>query len=168
MINVSVRLAVAADEPFLWAMLFEASHAAETGMTSPDELRVMPELTRYVEKWGLPTDLGVIGELDGEPLGAAWVRLLTGDDAGYGYLDHETPELAIGVAPQARGSGVGTAMLARLLTETETQWAAISLSVRDTNPAKRLYERLGFVDVSGRRIVNRVGTTSSTMVRRLR
>lgn len=69
-----VATATPADEPLLWAMLFEAAHAAEQGMTSPDQLRSVPELARYVEGWGRRGDLGVVGGPDGGA-GAAWLRL---------------------------------------------------------------------------------------------
>ncbi|MDR7168857.1 ribosomal protein S18 acetylase RimI-like enzyme [Nocardia kruczakiae] len=166
---MSYRVATAtpADEPLLWAMLFEAAHAAEQHMTSPDQLRSVPELARYVEGWGRPGDLGVVGGPDGGA-GAAWLRLFPADNPGYGYVDDATPELAIGVAPQLRGSGLGTTLLRRLLTDARQRYEAVSLSVRQTNPALRLYERLGFAVVPGSPIVNRAGTTSVTMVRRFR
>ncbi|RDI48882.1 GNAT family N-acetyltransferase [Nocardia mexicana] len=161
-----LRPAAAADEPFLWSMLFEASHAEEQGMVV-DDLRSLPELARYVEKWGGPDDLGVIGgsERD-EPLGAAWIRLFTSDNAAYGFVDEHTPELAIGVAPSARGTGLGTALLTRLLDDARTRYDGVCLSVRETNPARRLYERLGFEFVPGSEKTNRVGTTSITMLHR--
>jgi ribosomal protein S18 acetylase RimI-like enzyme len=154
------------DEPFLWTMLYEASHAGEDGVTSADELRVVPELARYVEGWGRPTDVGVVGGPGPkEPLGgAAWVRMLTGDRAGYGYVDDSTPELAIAVAPGARGAGLGTALLTRLLAEVRPLFGAVSLSVRADNPARRLYTRLGFVPVAGSELASRAGGMSLTMV----
>jgi hypothetical protein len=45
-------------------------------------------------------------------------------------------------------------------------FAAVSLSVRDDNPARRLYERFGFRPVDGSGQEDRVGSTSITMVRR--
>ncbi|MCP2292579.1 GNAT family N-acetyltransferase [Nocardia amikacinitolerans] len=166
-ISASLRPAVTADEPFLWAMLYEASHAADQGLTVAD-LATIPALARYVAKWGLDGDLGVIGGPAESPSGAAWLRLLTGADAGYGYVDDTTPELAIAVAPRARGTGLGTAMLERLVADAAGRYPAVSLSVREENPARRLYQRMGFADVDGSRIVNRAGTTSVTMVLRLR
>ncbi|TQM32799.1 ribosomal protein S18 acetylase RimI-like enzyme [Nocardia bhagyanarayanae] len=166
-ISASLRPAVTADEPFLWEMLYEASHAADQGLTVAD-LETIPALSRYVDGWGAGSDLGVIGGPAESPCGAAWLRLLTGADAGYGYVDDTTPELAIAVAAPARGTGLGTAMLERLVADAAGRYAAVSLSVREENPARRLYQRLGFVDVDGSRIVNRAGTTSITMVLPLR
>lgn len=163
-----LRTATVEDEPFLWRMLFEASHAADDGMTDPAGVRDVPGLALYVEGWGRPTDLGVVAtDEDGTPLGAAWVRLLVGDQAGYGYVDERTPELAIAVEPTATGQGLGTLMLARLLEDATGRFAAVCLSVRADNPALRLYERLGFRLVEGSAGINRVGGTSVTMVRSL-
>ncbi|MFF7944735.1 site-specific integrase [Nocardia gamkensis] len=44
----------------------------------------------------------------------------------------------------------------------------LDLSVRETNPARRLYFRLGFRNVPGGEIINRVGTSSYTMLLRFR
>lgn len=174
-----LRVAVTADEPFLSAMLFEASHAAEDGLTGPDGLRAIPELACYVAGWGRPGDLGVIAvepTRDGaddsrgvSAAGAAWVRLLTraGGDAGYGWIDDATPELAIAVKPDHRGTGLGAALLDRLLTDARSAgFPGVSLSVQAGNPARRLYERFGFRIVDGPQTTNRTGSTSLTMVLR--
>jgi ribosomal protein S18 acetylase RimI-like enzyme len=144
-------------------MLYEAAHGADEGLGGPDDLRAVPDLARYVAGWGRPGDHGLVGALgDGPPAGAAWLRLMT----GYAHVDDATPELAVGVAPAARGSGLGTALLARLLDDARRRHPAVSLSVRSDNPARRLYERLGFTVVAGRTVANRAGGTSETMVLR--
>ncbi|MFE3259019.1 GNAT family N-acetyltransferase [Nocardia sp. NPDC059229] len=165
---VFVRPADVADEKFLWAMLFEASYARDRGMVSPDELMDQPKLAKYVQNWGAAGDLGVVGGFDGVLLGAAWLRRFTAEDAALGYIDSDTPELAIGVAPESRGTGLGTALMTAALDAAREQYDAVSLSVRLENPARRLYERLGFVDVSGSEVINPAGTTSITMLLRFR
>jgi ribosomal protein S18 acetylase RimI-like enzyme len=57
-------------------------------------------------------------------------------------------------------------LLTSLLTTAQDLIPTIALSVRDTNPAKRLYERFGFVTVA--EIINRVGGRSSVMTIALR
>jgi ribosomal protein S18 acetylase RimI-like enzyme len=169
MMDVQLRPATRADEPFLWSMLFEASHAAEDGLAGRDALRVVPELARYVEGWGLATDVGTIAEVpDGDGgvvgIGAAWVRLLTGDQAGYAHVDDQTPELAIAVAPGRRAGGLGTLLLDGVLDAARGRYPRVCLSVRADNPARRLYERVGFRAVEGGEVPNRVQGTSITMV----
>ena len=73
-----------------------------------------------------------------------------------------TPELAMsGVEPEHVGTGAGTLLLRGLLEAVRGTHCAVALSVRANNPAKRLYERAGFVTVAS--ILNRVGTTSHVM-----
>ncbi|MGW4244958.1 N-acetyltransferase family protein [Nocardia sp. NPDC004722] len=163
-----VRPAEPADEKLLWAMLYEASYSREQGRRAPDDLRDVPHLGHYVEGWGAPGDLGVVGGFDGVALGAAWLRLFDPADPAYGFVDADTPELAIGVAPESRGTGLGTALMTALLDAARDTYKAVSLSVRLENPALRLYERLGFVEVEGSRHANPAESVSVTMVLRLR
>jgi len=50
----------------------------------------------------------------------------------------------IALLPQFRGAGVGTRLLRDLLEEAAAQGATVALHVECHNPARRLYERLGF------------------------
>jgi ribosomal protein S18 acetylase RimI-like enzyme len=158
---VAIREAGAADEPFLCLMLFHAAHMAADGARSADEAREHPFLGKYVGGWGRPGDLGAVGEARGQPVGAAWARHLVGAEKSYPAADDAYPELAIAVLPEWAGQGVGGALLGRLIAMARPRYPGRVLSVRADNPARRLYERHGFV-VSGE-IVNRVGTRSSVM-----
>ena len=141
-----------ADEVFLWEALYLALYVPEGQPPLPREIVQEPEIRHYVAGWGRPGDMGVIA-LDGaRPVGAAWLRLLTGEDRGFGYVDDETPELSIAVLPEYRGQGIGTALLERLLELAAPCHPAVCLSVSAGNPARRLYERMGF------RLVRDVGT----------
>jgi GNAT superfamily N-acetyltransferase len=85
--------------------------------------------------------------VDGEPVGAAWLRRWPGEERGYGFVDETTPELSMSLLPAHRGRGLGTRLLRTLLSAAEARFAAVSLSVSQSNPARRLYEREGFVPV---------------------
>jgi ribosomal protein S18 acetylase RimI-like enzyme len=162
-----IRPATYADEPFLWEMLFYAANMAEDGATSGQEAQTHPYLAKYVRGWGRGGDLGVVAVDDGEQrLGAAWVRLLAGAEKNYPAIDDAVPELAIAVLPQYIGRGLGGRLLARLLQDTRPTHPGVVLSVRESNPARRLYERLGFVVVET--IINRVGGQSYVMLKNLR
>jgi ribosomal protein S18 acetylase RimI-like enzyme len=52
-------------------------------------------------------------------------------------------------------------MMKELMERARAKYPAIVLSVRESNPAVRFYERLGFY--TERRIQNRVGGTSIVM-----
>ncbi len=154
----NIRNVDSKDELALWVMLM---HAAQE--SSIDAVRTNSDCARYVEGWGRLGDVGVIAEIDGKPVGAAWLRLWTDCDRGYGYVDDETPELAIAVSPERRGQGIGTALLKQLLKVARPQFSGICLSTRADNPALRLYERFGFVRVVGTEVTNRAGSVSLTM-----
>lgn len=135
------------DLPFAWDMLYEAAvwEVAAQMRHSREAVLVEPMTRKYLEGWGRPGDAGVVAVDEmGQPLGAAWYRLLPG---AYGYVADDVPEVSIGVAQGARGRGVGGALLLALLEMARAQgYARISLSVDRRNPARRLYERHSFVD----------------------
>jgi GNAT superfamily N-acetyltransferase len=118
---------------------------------------------RYVRVWGKPGDTAVVALEDGFPVGAAWFRLFPAEEPGYGFVDEQTPELAIAVVPSRRGHGVGDALLNALLDRArEAGHAALSLSVDARNAgAIRLYEKHGFerVDDDGDSVTMVAGLT---------
>lgn len=156
-----LRRARAEDEDFLLTMLFYAAHAdLEPGVT-PAHLLANPAFARYVVGFGRASDLGVLAFRGEIPIGAAWVRLLAGVDRGFGWVDDDTPELAVAVLPEAVNAGVGTAMLTELLSLCRKRYSGVSLSVLANSEARRLYVRLGFEQVA--EVIHRVGLTSHTM-----
>jgi ribosomal protein S18 acetylase RimI-like enzyme len=159
----TIRRATLADEPILWEMLYYAANMAEDGATSSEAAKTHPYLAEFVAGWGRPGDLGTIA-LDAAPshaLGAAWLRQLNGVEKRYAVVAADTPELAIAVRPDAIGRGIGGALLGALLDLARGEYQAVALSVRESNPARRLYERHGFVVVDT--ITNRVGGRSFVM-----
>jgi ribosomal protein S18 acetylase RimI-like enzyme len=92
-------------------------------------------------------------------VGMIWVRLWRGPDQGYGYVRDDITELVLAVIPDCRGQGIGTQLLQKLLETAPHHFPAVSLNVRVDNPARRLYERLGFVPVPDSERVNRVGAS---------
>ena len=64
----------------------------------------------------------------------------------------------IQILPACQGRGVGAAVLNALLTDAARERVSVSLSVLHGNPARRLYERLGF------RVVSETDT-SANMIR---
>jgi len=163
-VNPIIRMATQDDEPFLWEMLYFAAHMDEDGEVSSEAAKQNPDLVKYVNGWGRETDIGCIAlePHSNQPIGAAWIRLLIANEKTTSYVDDITPELAIAVLPEYLGGGVGTLLLQHLLEAAKQRYPRVVLSVRATNPAKRLYERMGFVVIG--EIANRVGTPSSYMV----
>jgi ribosomal protein S18 acetylase RimI-like enzyme len=158
-----IRPAGPEDEPILWEMLYHAANMAKDGATSSEAAKSHPYLAEFVAGWGRPGDLGAIaaGAAPSHALGAAWLRQLIGVEKRYAAVAEDTPELAIAVRPDAIGQGIGGALLVALLDLARGQYSAVALSVRESNPARRLYERHGFVVVDT--ITNRVGGRSFVM-----
>jgi GNAT superfamily N-acetyltransferase len=148
---IAIRRADGRDRAFLEAMSVEAANwdPARPAM-SAEAVAAVPELRRYIAGWPRPTDLGVVAEADGVPIGAAWLRSFSATAPGYGFISEGIPELAIGVVPGWRGGGVGGRLLDALVDLARASGiVAISLSVEVANPARRLYERRGFRPVAG-------------------
>ncbi len=146
---MTFRLLLAGDSALLREMTYQAIFVPPGFEPPPRSLLDEPEIRRYTEGWGArPGDLGLVALADGEPVGAAWMRLFSAGEPGYGFVDGATPELSVALQAEFRGAGIGTRLLRALLDEARARGvAAVSLSVQDANPARRLYERLGFVPV---------------------
>ncbi|HEY9750759.1 MAG TPA: GNAT family N-acetyltransferase [Allocoleopsis sp.] len=161
----SIQPLTIADEPFLWEMLFEAAHLRDEGETNIQAAKDHPLLARYVEGWGREGDLGfvAIATAMSQKVGAVWIRLWPETEKGFAWVADDLPELAIAVLPEHRNQGIGNQLMAHLLEAAKPLYPAISLSVRDNNPALRLYQRWGFRAIAGREVVNRTGGISFTM-----
>ena len=161
--NCRFRPIALTDEPFLWEMLYYAAHVDEEPEGSIETVKYNPFLTKYVTYWGQPGDLGFVVE-DSETqqrLGAAWLRVFVGAEKNCDDIADGTPELAIAMIPSCTGQGIGAQLLGQVLSPSASIYPAVYLSVRATNPAKRLYERFGFVVIG--ELTNRVGGKSFHM-----
>jgi predicted N-acetyltransferase YhbS len=98
---------------------------------------------RYVRNWGRKGDAGVVAVEGPHSYGAAWYRLFTADEPGFGFVDEATPELTIAVVPSRRGGGLGGQLMEALLARASEQGhTAVSLSAE--KGMTKLYERFGF------------------------
>ncbi|MGM3307380.1 GNAT family N-acetyltransferase [Anabaena sp. WFMT] len=162
--SYSIRLLTKEDEPFLWQMLYEAAQLHKEGYLTAQDAMTHPELKKYVHHWGQKNDLGFVAISSNEqPIGAAWLRLFMEENKGYGYIDDQTPELAIAIVPKYRNQGIGTQLLTHLIASAKIVYPAISLTVRSSNPALYLYKKLGWKIVEGSDMINRVGSISLKM-----
>ena len=137
---------------FLRDMLFAALDW-KPGRRLPPKFVVLriPQAAIFHRGWGRPGDTALVAEEGGARLGLAWYRFFTDAEHGEGFVDEATPELAIAVVDGHRGRGVGTALLAAIHARARADGIdRISLSVDHDNPARRLYERLGYVALAER------------------
>jgi len=157
--DVQCRPAGVEDFPFLATMLGEAAvWRPDKPSPSAEEVMADPRYAMYLAGWPRQGDYGLVAEHDG-PVGAAWYRTFTEASHGYGFVSEDVPELSIAVIASRRHEGIGRRLLVDLVAACVAQgYSAMSLSVRADNPARRLYESVGFV------VVEKQGT-SWTMVR---
>lgn len=150
MTEVHLRTAAASDGEFLAEMLAEACDWRPDVITRPvADLMGIPELWHYVDAWPKPSDFGLIAEFE-RPVGAAWWRFFNAAHPGYGFIDETVPEISIGVAKDYRVRGIGRRLIVGLIAEGRARGiAGLGLSVEPENPARRLYEQLGFEAVGG-------------------
>jgi GNAT superfamily N-acetyltransferase len=146
--DVHVRPADVEDLPFLATMLGEAAvWRPDKPTPTGDEVMADPRYAMYLSAWPRHGDHGLVAEQHG-PLGAAWYRTYTEADHGYGFVAEDVPELSIAVIASRRHEGIGRRLLVDLIDASIAQgYAAVSLSVREENPARGLYESAGFVPI---------------------
>ena len=84
-----------------------------------------------------PATFDVI-DLDGEPVGRLYVA----------RWDDEIRIIDVTLLPEHRGLGIGTTLIRGLLDEAAATGKRLSIHVESNNPARRLYERLGFEEVA--------------------
>jgi len=145
----TLRPARADDLPFLEDMLLASMDWRDDGAMTRERMLATPEIAHYVAGWPRGGDVGVVAEVHGDLVGAAWARLFADDDRGYGFVAADVPELGMALVPTARGLGLGRRMLVALVDAVRASGApAVSLSVEDGNDrARALYASLGFVPV---------------------
>jgi [ribosomal protein S18]-alanine N-acetyltransferase len=149
MTNIKMRLSTPTDIDFLWDMLYHAIYVPEGQTPPPRDVLKDPSIKRSLTDWGRTGDFALIStDASNQPVGAVWMRLFDETTKTYGYIDAQTPILAIALKPDYRGKGIGTLLLEKILQEAKMKgYKQISLSVDPNNPALRLYERFGFQQV---------------------
>jgi GNAT superfamily N-acetyltransferase len=112
-----------------------------------DQVLADPRYSMYLAGWPRPGDYGLIAE-SVAPVGAAWFRTYTEASHGYGFVNEGIPELSIEVIASRRHEGIGRRLLVDLISASDCQGdTGLSLSVAEANPARRLYESVGFIPV---------------------
>jgi ribosomal protein S18 acetylase RimI-like enzyme len=135
-----------ADRPFL-AMLYASTREAEMAVVPWDdeqkqkfvEWQFEAQSAHYREHYA-EADFLVI-EQDGTAIGRLYIDR--------GPLEIEIVDIAL--LPQYRGTGLGAGLLRDILREGEESGKPVTIYVEHFNPARHLYDRLGFqhVDTNG-------------------
>lgn len=91
---------------------------------------------------------------------ALWLLILHGGQAiGRLYLDRQSDEhkvIDIALLPEHRGKGLGAALMRDLIEEAGAAGKALGIHVEKNNPARHLYDRLGFVTIDEHGVYDRL------------
>lgn len=137
-----MRAARAEDADATLAIVREAAEEARGIITRPEEIRSLAEQQVKLAEASLATEIFLVAEADGRVVG------ILGLHRGARAANRHTAEIGLTVAASHRGRGIG-----RLLMVAAETWARrmgvakLRLGVFSDNlAARRLYERLGYVE----------------------
>jgi GNAT superfamily N-acetyltransferase len=148
--QISYRVIQADEYEFLNEMLYEALFVPPGQPKFPREIIEDPSIKKYTENWNQQEDDLALVCLNGDELiGAIWGRKFSNDNKSYGFVNADTPEIGMAIKEQYRGKGLGTNLINHIVDKyAEMGLKQLSLNVNQLNPAKRLYERCGFIPFS--------------------
>lgn len=138
--KVTLRMAEPQDDDFL-VELYTANRRSEMRMAGPDAasinalLRSQYEMRKKQYDEAYPNSQNWIILYDHEPIGR---HLIQPDPRVWAFID-------LGILPEFQRQGIGTLVFKLHMQQAIDAGAAIRLHVRTDNPARRIYERLGFV-----------------------
>lgn len=141
--GLSCRLKSETDLPFI-ERLYRTTREEELAMTGwPEEFKrqfIAQQQFAQNRHFELahPRAEQLLIEQAGAPIGRIYIE---NRDAELWLID-------IALLPEHRGGGIGTALLLDLLEQGQALGKPVGLTVFKANPARHLYERLGFVAVA--------------------
>ena len=138
-LGLSYRPITEEDLPFLF-QVYASTRLEELAVTGwPDEAK----RGFLAQQFGAQHDHYQRHYPDAEWLVIDW----NGDSAGRLYLEEWPSQIRlidIAILPEFRGRGIGSAILSDLLEWASAKRKAVSIHVEKNNPARSLYDRLGF------------------------
>ena len=146
--STTIRQLRSDEVEFLREMLYTAlDWRADNTLPPAEWVLAHPQVSVFHEGWGRHGDVALVAEADDRPIGLVWYRYFTEEAHGEGFVDEETPELAIAVIDGYRGRGIGRSLMNAAHERARSDGIArISLSVDAENSARGLYESLGYID----------------------
>ncbi len=128
MLHFTKRKASEGDVPFLFELRTKSMdpHHAAAGVTQ-SEAESMARVRAFL-------DVAQVIEAEGQSVGVLKVS-----------AEPESLRIVqLQLLPQHQGMGIGTSLVQAVLKQAQAQGKKVTLSVLRVNPARRLYERLGF------------------------
>ena len=112
------------------------------------EILKLPEIQVYINDFGKETDHCLVACKENLVIGAVWSRQFPENEKGFGFVDSDTPEIAMSVLQSYRKQGVGTLLLKAMLDRlARNGYRQVSLSVDILNHAYKMYQKAGFTNV---------------------
>jgi ribosomal protein S18 acetylase RimI-like enzyme len=143
--NYKIRKATKDDENIIKELFYYSIYVPENAPPVSMSIVDLPELQKYYKDWGNTDDIAYLIENNSEIIAGIWLRLFDITNKGYGFVDDETPELAIAVKNKYRSNGLGTKLMSLLLNDPKVlEYNSISLSVDKSNRAVNLYLKYNF------------------------
>ena len=117
-----------------------------------EQVRTFPDFRHYTRLVPGRGDLALVAEAPGMLVGVVSLLFLPEEDAGYGWVAPDVPELMLSVMRGHRHQGWGRRLLRAALEAAAARGIArVSLSVEPANRAAlALYRSEGFTEVAGR------------------
>jgi ribosomal protein S18 acetylase RimI-like enzyme len=130
-VQLTRRPATTEDVPFLMELRRRTmdNHLSASGMGTDNDYHLARLMDRF--------DCAEVLLQDGAPVGLLKVA-------------RDSPQwklIQIQLVPELQGQGLGADLLAQVIAEADNAKVAVALSVLKANPARALYERLGFAVV---------------------
>jgi ribosomal protein S18 acetylase RimI-like enzyme len=144
--NLTIRELKQNEIPILVDMLYEAIYQPDENNLISETVLETPEVKAYIKDFGNnKDDYCLVADCNDRIVGAVWVRIISGDIKGYGYIDEETPEFAISLFEEYRNQGIGSQLMFSMISYLrESGYKQTSLNVKKENYAVKLYQKMGF------------------------
>jgi len=134
--------------PLLEEFLYQAVFIPEGKERPGREILKLPKIAVYIKDFGKQSDFCLVLQHENKIIGAIWSRLFPENEKGFGFVDSDTPEIAMSVLQSYRKQGVGTLLLKAMLDRlARNGYRQVSLSVDTLNYAYEMYRKAGFYTV---------------------
>lgn len=144
--NIIIREILPNEYVLMEDIMYEAIYHPDPVNPYPRDVIYLPQVKVYWDNWGEEEDdYCFVAIVEGKIAGAVWIRTFQGSIKGCGYIDEQTPEIAIALFEEYRNKGIGTQLMEQMIKWMQKKgFRQVSLSITKGNPAIRLYKRLGF------------------------
>ena len=151
--KLKIRKLQESEKSVLKDLQYEAIFIPEGVEPPPFEIIKHPEIDVYIRDFGKKQDdYCLIAEIDGKIVGGVWVRIISGEIKGFGYVDDQTPEFAISLFKEYRKQGIGTKLMLEMIDYLRNKgYKQCSLAVQKANYAVKMYKNVGFETIKEKR-----------------